>query len=301
MDELTPDAEWLLAAAGAASSGGAAGAGAAAGEGARIRADLHVHTTVSDGSLTFEEALEEAAREGIGCIAFTNHDTTRGLDEAVDLGERLGIRVIGGIEISAYDFQRDRKVHVLGYGLREYSPAIRQLCAPTLQRRDANSRWQLDRLLSAGYQVNVARAMGLAARSTALYKQHIMAALTDEPYGSPEYTRLYRSLFKGDGIAARDIEYVDARDAVRAIAADGGVPVVAHPGQLDSYELVPELVRCGLRGIELNHPDHTPVDHVRCKRLIERFGLIATGGSDYHGAFGKPPRIGTCAIDLQQR
>lgn len=263
-----------------------------------IRADLHIHTTVSDGSLTFEEALEEARREGVGCVAFTNHDTTRGLDEACDLGERYGVRVIGGIEISAYDFARDRKVHVLGYGLREYAPAIAALCTPTLERRDANSRWQLDRLLEAGYQVNVARAMGLAQRSTALYKQHLMAALTDEPYGSPAYTHLYRGLFKGQGVCARDIDYVDARDAVRAIAEDGGIPAVAHPGQMDSYDLVPELIACGLRGIEMHHPDHTSDDRARCERLAERHGLIVTGGSDYHGAFGAPPRIGYRFVDL---
>lgn len=282
-------------------AGAAASAGVASGTGAAtdtIRADLHVHTTVSDGSLTFEEALDEARREGVGCVAFTNHDTTRGLDEARDLGERYGVRVIGGIEISAYDFARDRKVHVLGYGLREYSPAIEALCAPTLESRDANSRWQFNQLLAAGYRVNVARAMGLAQRSTALYKQHIMAALTDDPYGSPEYVHLYRGLFKGEGLCARDITYVDARDAVRAIAQDGGIPVVAHPGQLDSYELVPELVSCGLRGIEMHHPDHTPADRARCELLAERFGLIVTGGSDYHGAFGAPPRIGYCSVSL---
>lgn len=263
-----------------------------------LQADLHVHTTVSDGSLTFEEALAEARREGVDCVAFTNHDTTRGLDEACDLGERYGVRVIGGIEISAYDFVRDRKVHVLGYGLREYSPAVEALCSPTVERRDANSRWQLDQLLAAGYQVNVALAMGLARQSTALYKQHIMAALTDAPYGSPEYAHLYQGLFKGTGLCSRDIDYVDARDAVRAIAEDGGIPVVAHPGQLRSYELVPDLVLCGLRGIELHHPDHAPADHALCERLANKFDLIVTGGSDYHGAFGAPARIGFCCSEL---
>ncbi len=263
-----------------------------------IRADLHIHTTVSDGSLTFEEALEQARTQGVGCVAFTNHDTTRGLDEALDLGERYGVRVIGGIEISAYDFARDRKVHVLGYGLREYSPAIAELCTPTLQARDANSRWQLQQLLTAGFEVNLSRVKVLAARSTALYKQHIMAAITDAPHGSPEYTKLYRSLFKGEGICARDIDYVDARDAVRAIVEDGGVAVVAHPGQMDSYELVPELVDCGLRGIEMNHPDHTSSDRVRCEGLADRFNLVLTGGSDYHGAFGAVPHIGYRFVDL---
>ena len=91
--------------------------------------DLHVHTTVSDGSDTFEEVLEQARQRGIGRVAFTNHDTTRGLDQAAKLGERLDVRVVGGVEISAYDFERMRKVHVLGLGLHEGASAVEALCA----------------------------------------------------------------------------------------------------------------------------------------------------------------------------
>ena len=100
-----------------AESGDALGAGAPCG----ARVDLHVHTTTSDGSDTFEDVLAQAAARGIKRIAFTNHDTTRGL------GSCFGIEVIGGIEISAYDFARGRKVHVLGYGLADDAPAIAAL------------------------------------------------------------------------------------------------------------------------------------------------------------------------------
>lgn len=254
--------------------------------------DLHIHTTVSDGSATFQEVLAWAEQHGVARIAFTNHDTTRGLDEAVELGTSMGVHVIGGVEISAYDFARNRKVHVLGYGLRTNAPAIAALCEPTLAARRANSLWQLDQLRAAGYQVDVDHVMELAQASTCLYKQHIMEGLTDEPHDSAAYKTLYRRLFKNDGICDRDITYVDARDAVRAIATDGGVAVVAHPGQLDSYEFVPELAKCGLQGIEVYHHDHTPVDHVRCERLAKRFGLFVTAGSDFHGRFGDIPHIG---------
>ena len=271
-----------------AESGDAPGAGAPCG----ARVDLHVHTTTSDGSDTFEDVLAQAAAHGIKRIAFTNHDTTRGLDEARALGSCFGIEVIGGIEISAYDFARGRKVHVLGYGLADDAPAIAALCAPLLDARRANSLWQLDQLLGAGYRIDVEHVYELAQASTCLYKQHLMAALTDEPHESPAYKTLYRGLFKNGGICDRDIVYVDARDAVRAIVEDGGIAVLAHPGQLDSYGFVPELVKCGLGGIEMYHPDHTPVDRVRCARLAARFGLAVTGGSDYHGRFGDIPHLG---------
>ena len=255
-------------------------------------AALHVHTTLSDGSDTFEEVLAQARERGIGRVAFTNHDTTRGLDEAAALGRRFGVQVTGGIEVSAYDFKRDRKVHVLGLGLREDAPALAALCGPLLERRNANSLWQLDRLVEAGYPVDAERALALGRASTCLYKQHLMAALTDEPYVSPAYRALYRSLFKDGGICDRDIAYVDVRDAVRAIAEDGGMPVLAHPGQQDSYDLVPSLAACGLGGIERHHPDHTPADHVRCTQLAERYNLVCTSGSDYHGRFGSIPHVG---------
>ncbi len=91
-----------------------------------------MHTTLSDGSDTFEEVLRQAIRRDIRRVAFTNHDTTCGLDEARAAGERLGVEVVGGIEVSAYDFARGRKVHVLGFGLGEHAPALAALCGPVL-------------------------------------------------------------------------------------------------------------------------------------------------------------------------
>ncbi|OUO92561.1 phosphatase [Gordonibacter sp. An230] len=257
--------------------------------------DFHVHTTMSDGSDTFEEVIDRARERGVALLAFTNHDTTRGLGEAVALGERFGVQVVGGIEVSAFDFERGRKVHVLGLGVEEGASALAALCEPLLERRNANTLWQLDRLVDAGYEVDVERALELGRASTCLYKQHLMAALTDEPFSSARYRALYRGLFKNGGICDRDIEYVDARDAVRAIVEDGGVAVLAHPGQLDSYDLLPDLVDCGLGGVERFHPDHTADDHARCADLAERYGLICTGGSDYHGRFGAVEDVGAQA------
>ena len=92
--------------------------------------DLHVHSTMSDGSDTFEQVLEQAAQRGVERLAFTNHDTTAGLTAARELGERLGVQVVGGIEVSAYDFERGRKVHILGLGVEEGAPALAALCGP---------------------------------------------------------------------------------------------------------------------------------------------------------------------------
>ncbi|MCL1798201.1 MAG: PHP domain-containing protein [Eggerthellaceae bacterium] len=254
--------------------------------------DLHIHSNISDGSDSFKDIVEQAARREMTHIAFTNHDTTVGLDFAVETAGHFGIVALGGIEVSAWDVERKRKVHVLGYGLRSDSPAIRALCRDLLEKRRANTCWQMDRLLEAGYEVDIKKAAELSQHSTSFYKQHLMAALTDAAYGSAAYSCLSRGLFKGTGICARDISYVDAREAVGAIVADGGVAVLAHPGQLDSYGIVPALVECGLRGIERFHPDHGPADWQRCAELEKRHNLFHTGGSDYHGTFNDTPHIG---------
>lgn len=248
--------------------------------------NLHIHSDASDGSDSFKSIISQAVTLGFEHIAFTNHDTTVGLDYVIDLGKSFGVEVIGGVEISAWDFVGKRKVHILGYGLQSDSPEVSRLCKPLLDSRRENTLWQMEQLLVAGYTVDVDYAAHVSRSSTSFYKQHLLAALTDEPFGSEAYVQLSRSLFKGNGICARDITYVDAFDAVRAIVADGGVAVLAHPGQQDNYDLVPELVACGLRGIERFHPDHGKADWQRCAEWEERFGLFHTGGSDYHGSFG---------------
>jgi len=107
------------------------------------------------------------------------------------------------------------------------------------------------------------------------------------------YGPLYRQLFKGGGIADREIEYVDVFDALRAIKTDGGRAVLAHPGQLDSYELAVELIAEGLDGVELYHESHSISDHTRIFELARRYPhLLLTGGSDDHGLFGSLHLIG---------
>lgn len=257
-----------------------------------FKADLHTHTTVSDGSDTFAELLGRARVHGVTHLAVTNHDTTVGLAEACALGRERNFPVVGGVEISAWDPVAGSRVHILGLGLSEGAPAVTELCSRTLARRTENTVWQMKQLIDAGYDVDVDKAAALAGASTGFYKQHLMAALTDAPFASSAYQLLYRTLFKNGGIAARDIEYVDMRDAVEAVVADGGLAVLAHPGQFDNYDAVPVLVDAGLSGIEQYHPDHDYADCRLCAELARRHGLFCTGGSDYHGAFGKVPHPG---------
>ena len=251
-----------------------------------MKGDLHVHTNISDSSYSAEETLTMAKANGVTHIGIVNHDTVKGLKDIVALGVKKGIKVIPGVEISAYDFRNNRKVHLLGYNFNLKGTNIRKLCDPILEKRNANSIWQINTLLKEGYEIDNDYISDKSKISGVIYKQHIMDALIDKHYTNKIYSDLYRRLFKNAGICAKDIEYVDVFKALDAIKMDGGIAVIAHPGQLDSYDIIPELVKGGLDGIEIYHHSHNDEDIGRIKIIAEKYGLILTGGTDYHGKYG---------------
>lgn len=261
------------------------------------RVDLHCHTKVSDNSLTTEEVIRLARQNGVTHLAITNHDSTAGLREAIQLGKQHGIEIIPGIEISAYDFKRGRRAHILGYCMDPEHPAIEELCAPLRAARHEASRLMVSRIREAGYEIDWEHVQSYAQGGTGVYKQHIMHALIDRGYTDAIYSPLYKKLFargsggndgEKPGVAYIPLTYVDAFKAIRTIVASGGLPVLAHPGQLDNFEAVPEWAEAGLQGIEVKHPSHSAPDETRARSLAHQYGLIMTGGSDFHGFYGNP-------------
>ncbi|AKG73561.1 PHP domain-containing protein [Salinicoccus halodurans] len=254
--------------------------------------DLHVHSSLSDGSDSYRKVLEVAKEKDVAVLSFVDHDITATYRPASRVAGEFGIKLIPGIEISAYDFKRNRKVHVLGYDYDLNAENIHELTKPLLRRRHAHSLRQIEQIRAFGVDVDVERIASRLGGAQTIYKQHIMEEITDAPFTSEEYQNLYRKLFKGDGPAAGDIRYIDVKDAIRAVKADGGFAVIAHPGQLDSYAMIEECVEIGIDGIEQFHPDHTAEDFERVQALADRFDLFTTGGSDYHGHFGAKVDVG---------
>lgn len=266
--------------------------------------DLHMHSVFSDGSRTVDELIAEARAAGITRIAITDHDSLARLSYVRERAHELSFPVLAGVEVSARDMVTGRKVHILGFGLsatEDGSGPVERLIAPTLTARTANTLWQawvLQRqgIEFSGKHLSLDELVATAGESTGVYKQHVMETLTHRPYTDPDYQFCYACWFKGESPANRDIPYPPAVDAVRAIREQGGVPVLAHPGQTDSWTLVSDLVGAGLLGIEAYHPDHTERDRELAFELAGRYGLFVTGGSDYHGTYGAAPSVGTCFV-----
>ena len=259
-----------------------------------IKADLHIHTDISDGSLTTEEIIKQAKENGLTHIAITNHDTVKGLKEAIQLGKKYNIVVIPGIEISAYDYKRNKKVHLLGYGIDLDGKYITKLCENLLKDRNEMTLKQVQIIKSLGYDINEDEVKAYSKNSRVSYKQHIMQVLIDKGYVKEIYDPLYKELFKKNGPCNMEIKYIDVFDAIDAIIKDNGLPVIAHPGQMNSYELVSELVDKGLFGLEKYHVSHSIDDYEKVNELARLYDLIVTGGSDFHGSYAKNRTLGCC-------
>jgi predicted metal-dependent phosphoesterase TrpH len=248
-----------------------------------MKADFHIHSTVSDGSDSMAEIIGKAKQKGLGAIAITDHDT---LSHLTQIPTDPDIQVIGGVEISTVHKKTNTRAHILGFGIKK-PKFVTALTLPLLEARNQNSERQVAILVANGYKIDMdklARADGKY-----LYKQHIMDWLVTTGQASEMFGEFYKTTFKNGGICAFDIEYIDVFDAVKVIKEAGGLAVLAHPGQQQNFWLIPELVSVGLDGLELNHHANSNADIKTIHEIAQLHGLFLTGGSDYHGKYEPQP------------
>ena len=248
-----------------------------------MKADLHIHSTVSDGSDSIEQIIVVARNKGLDAIAITDHDTVSHISQ---IPADADIKVIGGVEISSVHRKTNTRVHMLGYNIQK-PEIITSLTEPLLEARIKNSEEQAEILKRHGYQIDIdklARADGKY-----LYKQHIMDWLVTTGQAPDMFGDFYQKTFKQGGICAFDIEYIDVFDAVKAIKEAGGLAVLAHPGQQQNFWLIPELVNLGLDGLEMNHHTHNEKDRETIRDYAKQYNLFLAGGSDYHGKYEPQP------------
>jgi len=245
-------------------------------------ADLHIHTTASDGRWQPQDIGRAAKARGLHVIAVTDHDTTAGLDEALSHCPQ-GLGMIPGVELST-DY-RQTEVHILGYWVDVNNKELQTLLQGMRDDRTTRAQAMVERLNQLGMDLSF-HDVASQAGPAAIGRAHIASALQEAGYCLTKTEAFERWLSIGKP-AYIERDKVTPHDAVKLLRQAHGVPVLAHPGLMDRDELIPELCDCGLQGIEVIHPDHTAKDRQHYWRLAKRLGLAASGGSDCHGPGGK--------------
>lgn len=265
-----------------------------------MAADLHCHTKISDGSTAIDELVLLAKNKGLNTISVTDHDTFAGVKRATIFGDKFGVKVIPGVEISAFDYKRKRKVHLLCYMPRSADRLAGMLRTTSHNRKQAMTL-SIQKVLRA-YPIPYDMILRRTAGSTGLYKQHIMQALMDAGYTNEMFGDVFRKLFDPRfGLAKVDFEHPDIFEALRLVKESGGVSVLAHPAVYDSYDIMFDLIEQGLDGIEVWYPRAHEDDEERLSDICDRFNLIKTGGTDFHGVnTSNVNPLGTCTTSDEE-
>jgi 3',5'-nucleoside bisphosphate phosphatase len=250
-----------------------------------MRADMHSHSTASDGTCPPEEVMRRASAAGLDAIALTDHDTVAG-HHAAAAALRPGLTLVPGMELSCR--LQGHSVHLLGYLFDAADAELAAECARIRESRVQRARAMVDRLAELGVPVTWEQVSALAGDGV-VGRPHIARAMVEAGViSSPD------EAFGPDWIGAGGRAHVTryALDPARAIAlirAAGGVTVLAHPRAGSRAWMIPDdviadLAAAGLHGIEVWHPDQERAQRARLTALATDLGLVASGGSDDHGA-----------------
>lgn len=247
-------------------------------------ADLHCHSTASDGLLTPWELVKAAAECGLKAIGITDHDTTSAWDEAEKAGIHYGIDILKGIELNTD--HEGTEVHILGYEMDPNTLVFQEQLRVLREARYKRVFTILEKLQSLGIDLHKTEIQKIA-RGESVGRPHIAQALMNK--GIVKTIREAFDRYIGLGAPAYVPRYkLSPEEGITLVREAGGVTVLAHPGVYGLWKDVPQWIESGLQGIEVTHSEHSLEDEKQSRELAERYNLIMTGGSDYHGEERKP-------------
>jgi len=258
-------------------------------------ADLHVHTSESDGTLTPGQLVKQALSSGLSAIAIVDHDTVGAIAEALAAAQDTDLEVIPGIELTAqYEKQ---EIHILGYFLDCQNKALlKQLSLLQLNRIERVHKI-VKNLEEQGVKLNAQDVFDISGKGT-VGRMHIAKALVKA--GLVTTTGEAFRKYIGDKSPAYVLGFnLSPAEAINLIKEAGGVAVLAHPYMLHNDELINELVGWGLQGIEVYYPEHSQSMVNFYLDLAKKLNLLVTGGSDFHGSVKPDIKLGMIKIPIQ--
>ncbi len=250
-----------------------------------MKIDLHTHSAVSDGTDTPADLIRAAVGAGLDVVALTDHDTGAGLAEAAATAAELGIEFMPGVEMSTK--YAGHSVHLLGYGADLTQPELAAELVRVRSGRTGRLQPVLAKLRELGVPVSEAEVLAQVGESPSVGRPHIADALVAAGHVADRREAFDR--FLHDGGPAHVARYATSvEDGIRLLLAAGGVPVLAHPWgrgtrEVLSVDVLRELTRVGLAGIEVEHQDHPGDLRRELRGIAAKLDLLPTGSSDYHG------------------
>lgn len=246
-------------------------------------ADLHLHTTESDGTWEPEQLVLEAAKRSLNIIAVTDHDTTAGIDRAIE-NAPVGLKVIPGIELSTVS-ENGEEVHILGLWIEHQNPELQEKLEILRQSRLQRIGKILSLLRKIGVDLSYGDVLKYAHRDV-ISRSHVASSLVEKGIVATKDEAFAEYL--GQGALAYVERYkISPQEAIGLIHQAKGISVLAHPGLLKDLSILPSLAENGLIGIEVIHSSHSPSQEQYFLNLASQWNLLPSGGSDCHGPGGK--------------
>jgi predicted metal-dependent phosphoesterase TrpH len=246
-----------------------------------MKADLHLHTTASDGRLSPQELVQKAFQLGLDVIAITDHDSVEGIPAALETARNLPRPlVIPGVEINTYMPQGE--VHILGYFIDHLDPEFNHALEELRNSRYERGRKMVARLADIGIDIDWERVLTLASGG-AIGRPHIAQAMLERGYIA-SLQEAFTNYIGHGGVAYVERKKLSPSEAVELVVRASGLPFLAHPGDIEHLDpFIFQLKQVGLAGLEIYYPKYSPSKIARLEELAKKYGLLASGGSDYHG------------------
>lgn len=267
--------------------------------------DLHIHSTASDGSLTPASILDHARKLNLAAIAITDHDSIDGSKEALRIGIPPSLQFLTGVEISAAHpkfFPGPGSFHILGYGIRLDDPVLNQTLKQLQEARKNRNPRIVRRLNELGFPLSIEDVQKIGGKGQ-IGRPHIAYALMQKGYVA-SIGEAFTKLLGTAKPAYIDKERISCEDAIDMIRGAGGIAALAHPGLLEVADigqmeaLIQNLVDIGMHAIEVYYPQHTNEQTKLLAQLAKRYGLLLTGGTDFHGDLTPEIQMGSGHGDL---